>query len=87
MKTITANIPARTIKGFTKNALCPTGTKTYPARIETFTQSDDGKWSSVGAGAMFESEVIDVCRRATNWAQIKTAHFCMADINKTDSWM
>lgn len=87
MKTITANIPSRTVKGFTKCASCPTGEKKYVARTETFTQDDDGKWSSVAAGALFEAEVVDVCRKASNWKEIKAAHFPMCDINKTDSWM
>lgn len=66
MKTITANIPARKL-----------GKITLAARIDVFTQSDDGKWSNPTAGAMFEAEVIDICKRATNWPEIKAAHFPM----------
>lgn len=69
MITITANLPARKI-----------GTKTFPARIETFSADDDGRWTLTTDGMsepVFESEVIDMCRRATNWPAIKSAHFIM----------
>lgn len=65
-KTITANIPARKL-----------GKMTFPARVDTFTQDNAGRWSSPDAGAMLETEVIDICRRATNWPAIKAAHFPM----------
>lgn len=65
-KTITANIPARKL-----------GKMTFPARVDTFTQDDSGQWSSADAGLLRESDVIDICQRATNWADIKQAHFPM----------
>lgn len=65
-KTITANIPARKI-----------GKMTFPARVDTYTQDDAGQWSSPDAGLMREADVIDVCKRATNWAAIKAEHFPM----------
>ncbi len=69
MLTITANIPARKATWGGKPHI-------YPARVEDFTQSEDGKWSG-SLGAISEADVIDVCRKATNWAQIRTAHFAM----------
>jgi hypothetical protein len=69
-KTIVANIPAKKV---TKNGK----TWTYEARTETFTCDADGRWSGAGIGAMLEAEVIDVCRKATNWSAIKAAHFAM----------
>ena len=63
---ITANIPARKI-----------GKATFPARVDTFTADDQGRWSSPEAGAMTQADVIDICQRATNWPQIKAAHFPM----------
>lgn len=73
-KIITAHIPARTVKGQTK-------TFRYQARTDVFTQDDDGRWSLASgdcAGAkLLQDEVIDICRRATNWAEIKATHFVM----------
>lgn len=69
MTTITANIPARTITWGGKK-------KTYPARVETFTQDERGAWM-MGDVAMTEAEVVDVCQDATNWSAIKSAHFPM----------
>ena len=66
IKTITANIPARKI-----------GKMTFPARVDVFTQDDAGQWSSPEVGQMREADVIDICERATNWAEIKQAHFPM----------
>ncbi|MCR4297487.1 MAG: hypothetical protein NUV75_01855 [Gallionella sp.] len=59
---ITANIPAR---------------KTYQARTEVFNQDDQGRWTSPEIGSMSQAEVIDVCRKASNWTEIKAAHFPM----------
>lgn len=67
--TITAKIPARKI-----------GSNTYAARVETFKQDDAGHWTLTTDGMnepVFESEVLDICRRATNWPEIKHAHFLM----------
>ena len=72
-KTITANIPARSVKGQTK-------TFTYPARVETFACDAEGRWTLTTDGqaeALFEAEVVDICRRASNWADIKREHFPM----------
>ena len=65
-KTITVNVPARNL-----------GKMTFPARVDTFTQDEQGRWSSPDAGAMTQAEVIDICRRATNWAAIRAEHFPM----------
>lgn len=71
MKTITANIPGRTAKS-------PSGKvfKIEP-RTDVFTCDDNGRWALEGAGAVLESEVIDVCRKATNWPAIRAEHFAM----------
>jgi len=65
-KTITANIPARKL-----------GKMTFPARVDTFTADDQGRWSSPDAGAMTQADVIDICQRATNWTAIRAEHFPM----------
>ena len=68
--TIIAKIPARKIAG-----------RVYRARIDTFTQDEKGRWTlqcpDLGPTALFESEVIDICKRATNWAEIRAEHFPM----------
>ena len=69
-KTIIANIPARKITKAGK-------TWAYDAYTATFTLDADGRWSGAGIGAMLEDEVIDVCRKATNWQAIKAGHFAM----------
>jgi len=69
MKTITANIPSRKIGG-----------RTYQAYHKVFNQDAAGRWSFDEDGervALFEAEVIEVCRRATNWGEIKSANFVM----------
>ena len=69
MKTITANLPSRTI-----------GKTVYPSRAVTFRQNDLGQWAidlSNGYEKVLQAEVIDVCRKATNWPQIKSEHFPM----------
>ena len=73
-KTITANIPARKVSWNGK-------TSTYPARVDTFEQDEQGRWTlidkDVGRVALTEAEAIDVCIKATNWQEIKAAHFPM----------
>lgn len=77
MKTITANIPART-KTF--------GGKThhYPARVDIYTQDEKGTWFADLCGdkiSVFECEVIDACLKASNWKDIKNLHFPMHGFN------
>lgn len=69
MKTITANFAAKTIKIGGKQ-------KTIPAYSNKFTQNDNGKWSHE-FGAILEIDVIDACKGATNWSQIRAEHFPM----------
>jgi hypothetical protein len=64
-KTIKANIPAR-----------KSGKIIYPARVETFTQDDAGRWM-MGNQPMTEADVIDVCQHASNWQAIRAEHFPM----------
>ncbi len=70
MTTITAKIPARKVAG-----------RVYRARIDTFTADAEGRWTlqdpDLGAVAVSQAEVIDVCKRATNWAEIRAEHFPM----------
>jgi len=70
MTTITAKIPARKVAG-----------RVYRARIDTFTADAEGRWTlqdpDLGAVAASQAEVIDVCKRATNWAEIRAEHFPM----------
>ena len=65
MTTIIANIPKCNGK---------------PAHTETFRQDEAGQWLLCFGdcwGKVLHGEVIDVCRKATNWPQIKSAHFPM----------
>ena len=74
-KTITAKIPARTIRGFANG-----GTRTVPAKSSKFEQDDDGRWFAIDGSfrvACSEDDVIDTCRKASNWADIKREHFVM----------
>ena len=70
MTTITAKIPARKVAG-----------RVYRARIDTFTADAEGRWTlqdpDLDAVAVSQAEVIDVCKRATNWAEIRAEHFPM----------
>lgn len=66
MTTITANILERV-----------TSFKTFPARVEIFTTDELGRWSGEGIGPMKEYEVIEVCKKASNWKEIKANHFRM----------
>lgn len=80
IKTITANIPARSLKGKTK-------TFTYPARTDHFSCAGDGRWTITMDGApepVTEAEVIDICRRATNWPAIRAIHFPMDGFDSTE---
>ena len=72
-KTITANIPAKIIK-------LSNGTRSVPSRVEVLTCDDDGRWTiAFGAGQehITEDEAIDVLRKASNWAAIRSEHFPM----------
>lgn len=69
-KTVTANVPQRKVTYAGKPHI-------YQAYSRTFVQDDAGRWSSDGIGAMTEAEVIDACRKASNWTEIKAAHFPM----------
>lgn len=74
MKTITATIPAQTIK------LSAGKTRTVPARTETLAQDDAGRWTIDLAGKQYpmtEGDAIDLLRKASNWAAIRAEHFPM----------
>ena len=78
MINFTAKIPAsqRTFKGIGGKTI----TNKYPSRSPVFTQDDDGRWSMTEDGTvepMTEADVIDVARKATNWQEIRAAHFPM----------
>ncbi len=72
MKTITAKFAACTQKDFKTGK-----TFNFPARETAYTQDDAGRWSHPVLGAVLEIDVIDDCKKATNWAEIKAAHFPM----------
>lgn len=67
---IEAHIPARTVKSSSGKVF------SYPAHTNVFTQDERGVWSGEH-GKMLEAEVIDVCRKATNWREIRIKHFPM----------
>lgn len=69
-KQFTAHVPARTIKGQTKSF-------SYPARDDTYTCDDSGRWTNETRGALSEADVIDACLRAANWADIRSIYFPM----------
>ncbi len=76
MINLTANIPARKVAG-----------RTYAAHTKAFQQNEAGQWFIDFGGdweKVSEAEVIDVCRRATNWASIKAAHFQMVGFHSDD---
>lgn len=66
---VTAEIPARTERGQTKSF-------EYPAHQLVFVRDDDGRWSMDGQ-RILEDDVIDACRKAVNWQQIRSEHFAM----------
>lgn len=81
MTTITANIPERKVTFGGKS-------KVYQATVKTF-EKVGNEWFAVVSGsktAVFESDVVQACRGAKNWNEIKQIHFPMADVNKSDSW-
>jgi hypothetical protein len=72
-KQFVAHIPARTIKGQSK-------VFTYPAREEEYACDDAGQWTGTIAGQtikMNKADVIDACRDATNWQEIRALYFPM----------
>lgn len=69
-KTITANIPARTIKWAGKS-------QTYAAHSVTLTQDDAGQWHHPEGGKITEADAIEICEKASNWSEIKATHFRM----------
>lgn len=76
-KQIVAHIPARTIKGQTKRFA-------YPARDDSYTCDDAGHWTNELRGAMSEADVIDACKAATNWSEIRAINFPMYGFHAPD---
>lgn len=75
IKQIIAYIPERKqVLKFTTRA---PETRIYPARTEIFLQDSEGHWSSPDHGPMTQADVIDICKNATNWPDIKSMHFPM----------
>lgn len=68
-KTITVNIPARSVTAKGK-------VWAYPGYTQTFNCDNDGQWTADGEKVL-EAEVIDVCRKSADWADIRQAHFPM----------
>lgn len=74
MKTITANIPASKVTWSTGGKK---QTNIIDARVDVFNMDDNGKWSSPIYGALCELDVIDLCKKASNWKEIRARHFPM----------
>ena len=72
---ITANIPARTVKGSFGNTI------KYPARSVTFERLNTNTWrlidEEMGNPVYGESDVISAIRGASNWDEIRRACFAM----------
>ncbi len=45
--------------------------------IMVFEQDENGCWSNEMFGPMYEADVIDSCKKATNWKEIRAKHFPM----------
>ncbi len=71
MTTITANFPARTQR------LSGGKSKSFPAYSADFNCDESGKWATRGY-AVTEADVIDACKKASNWDAIRAEHFTMA---------
>lgn len=72
MITITANIPARSVKSATGKVF------SYAARVAVFTQNELGQWwSETYSEFVRESDVIETCSKASNWADIRQVNFPM----------
>ncbi len=72
--TLTANMKAKVIK------LSGGKTRTLPARTETLTQDDAGRWTidfDGRAEPITEAEAIDVLSKSTDWESIRRTHFPM----------
>lgn len=88
-KQFVARVPARTIKGQTK-------TFSYPAREDAYSCDDAGQWFGERGGEvvkMSDLDVIDACKSASNWAEIRSIYFPMygfhapeGDWDKTPSY-
>lgn len=72
MITITANIPEKNVKSKTGKVF------SYPAHTKTYICDDTGCWRRAEYNEpCLEADVIDACRKADNWAEIKAANFPM----------
>ena len=69
MNTIEAKIPASTVKSRTGKVF------NRPESIRVFEQDEDGRWYAVHDGEL--DAVIADCRGASNWDEIRSAHFPM----------
>ena len=72
-KTLTVNIPARTLK-------LSREVRKVPARVETLTQDDAGQWFVAFNGGLekiTEVEAIDVCVKGSNWSELRAEYFPM----------
>lgn len=66
MATFTAKYPARKFLG-----------NNIPARSETYSQDEQGRWMDSRGNVMLEEDLVEDLKRATNWAEIRRAHFPM----------
>jgi hypothetical protein len=73
-KTITAIIPARSQRGDRGQVFA------WPASTRVFEQDEAGTWYAVCDDERYactEEDVIEDCRGATNWKDIRDVHFRM----------
>ena len=75
MKKIEAHIPATEIRKAGK-------VWKTEARTVIFKMDNKGRWRGEGYGPMFESEVIDICKKATNWPEIRSKFFPMEGFHR-----
>jgi hypothetical protein len=76
MTTIIAYIPARKTTFAGKPHV-------YPARTATFEQDEQGR-CKYDQEPILEADVIDICRKAKNWPEIKSVHFPMFGFHPTN---
>ena len=82
MTTITAHIPAKTMKSKMTGKVF-----SWPAKVLTFAQDGAGRWAAIVDGEshpVTQADVIADCRGAKNWAAIRSAHFAMADHDRIE---
>jgi hypothetical protein len=73
MKTLTATFAARTQTSRSTGKVF-----SFPARTASYSIDDNGAWFNQHSERVFEMDVIDTCKQATNWPSIRNEYFPMA---------